>query len=45
MDDRIVGDIFVDYSASEGLHSIYIKCKDLLNCVTKSSNFAFKYMT
>ena len=26
MDDRVVGDILVDYSASEGFHSIYVKC-------------------
>ena len=28
LDDRVVGDIFVDYSASEGLHRVYVKCKD-----------------
>ena len=30
MDDRVVGDIMVDYSASEGFHCIYVKCKDLV---------------
>ena len=26
MEEHVVGDILVDYSASEGLHSIYVKC-------------------
>ena len=26
MEGHVVGDILVDYSASEGLHSIYVKC-------------------
>ncbi|CAB3979950.1 Hypothetical predicted protein [Paramuricea clavata] len=35
MDERIVGDIFVDYSASEGLHRIYVKFDKDLSISTK----------
>ncbi|XP_028402175.1 uncharacterized protein LOC114525150 [Dendronephthya gigantea] len=35
MDDRVVGDIFVDYSASEGLHCIYVKFNKEMDVSTK----------
>ena len=38
MDERIVGDIFVDYSASQGLHRIYVKCTYPIGSLNKVAN-------